>query len=105
MRQLQLHSEVTFFICSVLKLSGECCWAEVKHEGRNPVAGKDAQVHATDSPFDMVAVTKLTFVMKGIADDNFEFVWRIQSVGETESDLQYQIAPDYVDCTSWSNRR
>ena len=82
---------------SFLKLCGECCWLEVKHEGRNPVASKDAQVNATDVPFDMVAVTRLTFVMKGIADDNFEFVWRIQSVGETESDLQYQIAPDYVD--------
>lgn len=32
--------------------------------------------------------------MTGLPD--FEFTWRIQSVGETETDLQYQLVKEYV---------
>lgn len=44
-------------------------------------------------PFDVCSVTELKLKMRGTLDD-FVFQWRIQSVGETETDLQYQLADD-----------
>lgn len=37
----------------------------------------------------------MNFIMKSGLQD-FEFIWRIQSVGETETDLHYQLAKEYV---------
>lgn len=62
-----------------------CCFEPNRIYGRK---GK------TD-PFDVVAVTKLNLIMAGGLPD-FDFTWRIQSVGETETDLQYQLAKEYV---------
>eukprot|EP00729_Bicosta_minor_P019651 gene19651-35609_t len=80
----------------------ECCFVEDRASGKEGAKAWTEKVYdhseetiKTDDPFDIVAVTKMNFVMKS-GLQNFEFIWRIQSVGETETDLQYQLAKEYV---------
>lgn len=56
---------------------------------------KKENKNEVDNPFDMVNVTNLKLVLRSASagGDVIEFVWRVQSVGETETDLCYNIAP------------
>ena len=87
------------------------CWLTVPHKGKPFKAGVkfkkgkaawteelfnetvNVDTKKNDDPFDIVAVTELSLILKNAS--NLDFKWRVQSVGETETDLQYQLAKEY----------
>ena len=77
-----------------------CCCCRPMWERDEAVAEGKFHTKQTDddNPFDMVNVSRIKMVLRSTimsnADDQVELTWRVQSVGETETDLKYSIAPE-----------
>jgi hypothetical protein len=76
--------------CCTPSNTKEICWTD-KNIGRST----DKKV---TEPFDLVSVTEVQFILRDAShageENCLKFVWRVQSIGVTETDLKYTLADD-----------
>jgi hypothetical protein len=79
----------------------DICWKKVETEVVEDTGEVivDKKVATMQADFDLVSVTEIQFVLRDAShvlgeDNTVKFVWRVQGVGETETDLQYVLAEE-----------
>lgn len=81
--------------------SGCCCGSPIACWTDEMVVGKTKTDSKEESkalePFDLVSVTAIEFILRDAShvsseENSLKFVWRVQSIGETETDLKYSLA-------------